>query len=153
VEISRKTDYALRMLAELVRRSDAIVSVRHAAEENGVPYSFARAIQHDLTRAGIVESVRGAHGGMKLAVDPSQTTLLDIVEAVQGPVRFSDCEVASDGDPCPFIDRCNYTPIWSNAARIMRSFFEAVTLRQIVIDGLMPDIEAGVTLVPSRSYT
>ena len=46
VDISRKTDYSLRMLAELVR-SDGVVSVRAAAEKNGIPYSFARSIQHD----------------------------------------------------------------------------------------------------------
>ena len=83
MEISRKPAYALRMLAELVRSPDCVVSVRTAAEENGVPYSFARSIQHDLALAGIVESLRGARGGMKLAVDPKKTTLLQLVEAMR----------------------------------------------------------------------
>ena len=70
MEISRKTDYALRMLAALVSDPDGIISVRTAAKENSIPYSFARSIQHDLALAGIVENSRGAAGGMRLAVDP-----------------------------------------------------------------------------------
>ena len=58
MEISRKTDYALRMIASLVKQPDGVVSVRTAAKENAVPYSFARSIQHDLTTASIVESLR-----------------------------------------------------------------------------------------------
>ena len=54
MDISRKTDYALRMIADLVRHPGSVVSVRSAAEENGVPYSFARSIQHELVRAGII---------------------------------------------------------------------------------------------------
>ena len=68
MDISRKTDYSLRMLSELVKSDGGIVSVRTAAEKNGIPHSFARSIQHDLVRAGIVESMRGSHGGMRLAV-------------------------------------------------------------------------------------
>ena len=76
MDISRKTDYALRMLAALVEDPRGVVSVRTAARDNGVPYSFARSIQHDLAVAGIVENTRGANGGMRLSVDPKPTTLL-----------------------------------------------------------------------------
>ena len=62
MDISRKTDYALRMLTDLVRTPAGVVSVRSAADGNGVPYSFARSIQHDLSRAGIIESLRGSRG-------------------------------------------------------------------------------------------
>lgn len=70
MDISRKTDYALRMLAMLAEDPECLLSVRTAAEEVNVPYSFARSIQHGLVQAGIVESLRGAHGGMRLKVSP-----------------------------------------------------------------------------------
>ena len=76
MEIARKTDYALRMLATLATDPAGVVSVREAARANGVPYSFARSIQHDLALAGIVENSRGANGGMRLAVDPREVTLV-----------------------------------------------------------------------------
>ena len=82
MDITRKTDYALRMLAMLVENEGALMSVRVAAEENEIPYSFARSIQHSLVHAGIIESLRGVHGGMRLKVDPAEVTIKQVVEAV-----------------------------------------------------------------------
>ena len=126
------------MLAELVRRPDAVVSVRSIAEENGVPYSFARAIQHDLVKAGIVEGERGAHGGMRLAVDPTQTKLIEVIEAMQGPIKISTCDAFDFGKPCPRKPECSYNPVWCNAERMVRAYFSSITLSQIVIEGLSP---------------
>ena len=98
MDISRKTDYALRMLSMLVKDEGSLLSVRTAADEVGVPYSFARSIQHGLVQAGIVESLRGVHGGMRLKVDPAQVTIRQIVEAVQGPLIMNDC--TAEGASC-----------------------------------------------------
>ena len=103
MDISRKTDYALRMLSMLVKDEGSLLSVRTAADEVGVPYSFARSIQHGLVRAGIVESLRGVHGGMRLKVDPAQVTIRQIVQAVQGQLILNDC--TAEGALC---DRPGY---------------------------------------------
>lgn len=151
MEISRKTDYALRMLAALVQNPDGVVSVRTAAKDNDVPYSFARSIQHDLALAGIVESTRGAHGGMRLAVDPRTTSLLKLVEAVQGPILISSCDYAGDdGGPCPRMAECHFNPIWCNAERMLRSYFDSVTLYQVVIEGKMPQMTGSFRLVGNK---
>ena len=68
MDISRKTDYALRMLAMLAEDPECLLSVRTAAEEVNVPYSFARSIQHGLVQAGIVESLRGARSSRPFRV-------------------------------------------------------------------------------------
>lgn len=150
MEITRKTDYALRMLATLVGNPGGVVSVRRAAEENDVPYSFARSIQHDLALAGIIESLRGAHGGMRLAVDPKQTSLLELVEAVQGPVFIATCAFAGEGDtPCPFMSECRFNPVWCNAERMLHDYFSSVTLHQVVVEGLMPRLNGGFEIVSS----
>ena len=148
MDISKKTDYALRMLAALVANPDGVVSVRTAARENGVPYSFVRSIQHDLAVAGIVENTRGASGGMRLSVDPRQTTLLQLVEAVQGPVILSGClDPAGDGAPCPNRATCHFSPVWCNAERMLRSFLSSVTLHDLVAEGLSPVFEGTFSLV------
>ena len=91
MDISRKTDYALRILSMLVEEGDELLSVRIAAERVGVPYSFARSIQHGLSHAGIIESVRGVRGGMRLKVDPEEISVYDVIVAVQGPLCINDC--------------------------------------------------------------
>lgn len=148
MDISRKTDYALRMLAALVEDPSGVVSVRTAARENGVPYSFARSIQHDLAVAGIVENTRGANGGMRLAVDPRETTLLQVVEALQGPVVVSCCaNPTGDGTPCPNRPSCHFSPAWCNAELLLRSFFSSVTLHQLVVERLSPVFTGSFELV------
>lgn len=151
MDISRKTDYALRMLSALIANPDGIISVRTAARDNGVPYSFARSIQHDLAVAGIVENTRGANGGMRLAVDPCETTLLQVVEALQGSVAVSCCaNPAGDGVPCPNRPTCHFSPVWCNAERLLRSFFSSVTLHQLVAEGLSPVFEGSFELVDEQ---
>ena len=149
MEISRRTDYALRMLASLVLDPEGVVSVRTAAKESGVPYSFARSIQHDLALAGIVENTRGAAGGMRLSVDPQEVTLLQVVEAVQGPVALSCCLNADgEGSPCPNREQCRYTSVWCNAERLLRGLFSSVTLHQLVVERRSPVPHATFELAP-----
>lgn len=144
MDISRKTDYSLRMLAELVRSDGGVVSVRAAAEQNEVPYSFARSIQHDLVRAGIIESTRGSHGGMRLAVDPKTTTIKEIIEAVQGPIYVATCATcADDGGPCPFRPECHFNPVWCEAERILDAYFSMATLYDVVVDKKHPILSQG----------
>lgn len=152
MEIARKTDYALRMLATLAEDPAGVVSVREAARNNGVPYSFARAIQHDLALAGIVENTRGANGGMRLAVDPREVTLLRLLEAVQGPLALCGCRTAGEGpdEPCPRRESCNFNPIWCNAERLLRGYFGSVTLWQVVEEGRVPLLRGDFALSEPR---
>lgn len=120
------------MISTLVKNPGTVVSVRTAADANHIPYSFARTIQHDLVDAGIIESLRGSHGGMRLTVDPERTTLLQVVEAIQGPVCISSCDVAAGGSPCPNEGTCTFGPIWSGARELLADYFSAVTLSEAV---------------------
>ena len=133
MDISRKTDYALRMIADLVRHPGSVVSVRSAAEETGVPYSFARSIQPELGRAGIIESLRGSHGGMKLAVDPHEATLLQVIEALQGPVNIAVCDTCERDYPCPNLETCRFNRIWCYARKLLEAYFGSVSLADAIL--------------------
>lgn len=139
MDISRKTDYALRMLSMLAENEDSLLSVRTAAEQVSVPYSFARSIQHGLVQVGIVESLRGVHGGMRLKVDPSQVTIREVVEAVQGPMVMNDC--TSENGTCPRIGSCCYHPIWAGAQALMRDYLDSVTLDDVVNHKRYPAVD------------
>lgn len=142
MDISRKTDYALRMLAALVRDPEGVVSVRSAAQDNGVPYSFARSIQHDLVNAGMVESLRGSKGGMRLSVDPAKVSLLQVVEAVQGPLMLASCAFAGpDGGVCPRARECRFNPIWAGARDLLGSYLSSVTLAEVVAGEARPYVD------------
>ena len=130
MDISRKTDYALRILAMLVENGNELLSVRVAAEEVDVPYSFARSIQHGLVQAGIIESLRGVRGGMRLKIDPAEVTVYEIIKAVQGPFAINEC-TAPDGD-CPRISSCCFHPLWLGVEALVGDYLSSVTLADVV---------------------
>lgn len=144
MEISKKTDYAMRMLAELVKSEGAIVSVRLAAEKNGVPYSFARSIQHDLVRSGVVESIRGSHGGMRLAIDARTTTLLEVIEAIQGPLGVAERTKSDDSE---YSVSSSFRMLCCQADNLLRELFNSVTLYDVVIEGRCPMLREGYQFV------
>lgn len=130
MEITRRTDYAIRLIAALVASNGEPLSVRTAAEEYDVPYSFARSIQHDLVIAGIISSVRGASGGMVLNVDPEELTMLDVIESVQGPVGVAVC--AREANWCPRESYCQFHPVWIGADALLKDYLSSVSVKDIV---------------------
>ena len=140
MEISKKLDYALRMLAAVARvQNGEVVSVREVAEANSIPYSFARTIQHEMVRSGLLRTTRGPHGGMMLAVDAKTTTLLDIVEAVDGPLDSPELEAESKEQT----EVGSFDLIWSEIELLVRKYLGSVTLHQVVVEGLVPMLRAG----------
>ena len=110
MEVTRRTDYAIRILLELARVGGGPVSVRELADTQGVPYAFARGIQRELLAAGLVESRRGVSGGILLARPASQITLLDIADAMQGDVSCSVC--SRDPKWCSRMSECEVHGVW-----------------------------------------
>lgn len=139
MEVSRRTDYAIRLMSALVAAHGEPLSVRTAAASHDVPYSFARTIQQDLMVAGMVYSLRGAHGGMILACDPKELTLLDIVEAIQGPISVSVCSRTAGW--CPRERHCAFHPVWQGADLLLRNYLGSVSLYDLVEGVKSPTVD------------
>jgi Rrf2 family protein len=88
VKLSVKSDYAARALLSLARHHSAGAAVRAEtlADEQGVPANYLVQILIELKAEGIVRSVRGKDGGYMLARPPGEITLLEVLQAMHGPV-------------------------------------------------------------------
>ena len=89
MQVSAKTDYALRAAAELARAAadeTGPVKGESISEIQGIPKKFMENILHDLKRSGIVRTRRGASGGYWLALPAEEISLADIIRAVEGPL-------------------------------------------------------------------
>jgi Rrf2 family protein len=86
VQISAKTDYAVRALLLLAARSPDLVKVDVLIEQQGLPRKFVEAILSELRRAGLVRSQRGAEGGYALARPADQITIGAVIRVVDGPL-------------------------------------------------------------------
>jgi len=98
LKLSRKLDYAILALAHLCRAQlEGPVSARSLAERCSVPPAILANILKELTRAGVVRSVRGVRGGYELAAAPGSLSVGDLVRTLEGPTRLVEC-VALPGE-------------------------------------------------------
>lgn len=137
MELTRRCDYAFRILRSAYRHQDAYVSIADVAKEEDIPYAFARTIQHDLATAGYLRTVRGAKGGLVLSCDPEKVTLLDVLRSLQGPIEVAAC--ATDPSTCSKSASCTINRIWIAADEALNSLMGSLTLKT-VFDGT-PDGE------------
>lgn len=95
--LSQTTVTAIRSLVHLASRGEgAVLSPSEVAEQIGASTSYLSKLNTQLVRAGILRSYRGVHGGVELARPIERITLLEIVEATQGPVLADYCEAFGD---------------------------------------------------------
>jgi Rrf2 family protein len=93
MRITRRTDYAIHLLADLSENPDSCLGLRTLAERHDVTYAFARTVQQGLLKAGIIRACRGIKGGIMLAKPPDQITILEVFEAAQGSLDETfDCQ-------------------------------------------------------------
>lgn len=129
MELTRRCDYAFRILRSAYRHQDGYISIADVAEEEDVPYAFARTIQHDLATAGYLRTVRGAKGGLTLSCDPSKVTLLDVLRTLQGPVEIAAC--ATDPSSCSRSESCTINRIWIAADEALNKLMGSLTLKDV----------------------
>lgn len=133
MDLNRRTDYACRMIRAAYKNDSRVISVTKVAEQENIPYAFARSIQNDLVHAGILRAERGAKGGLALNCDPSTTTLLHVLECVQGPLSMTNC-TADDG----FCDRmgcCEFHAVWKHAESMLKAYYSSITLDDLFTRG------------------
>lgn len=114
MQITRQADYALRAiyyLAQLGPNQRAATS--EIAEQQNIPPSFLAKIISQLSIAGLIHTSRGARGGVSLAKPPHEITVLEVVEAIDGPILLNECTQSPDA--CPFGENCALRPLWCEA--------------------------------------
>ena len=114
MQITRQASYAARAILHLARSGkNAPISSSKVAKAEKIPPSFLGKIMWQLSMAGIVHTSRGAGGGVKLARAPKNITLLEVIEAVDGPIRLNEC-VEANGI-CSFEENCPMRLVWCEA--------------------------------------
>lgn len=114
MQITRQADYAVRAVLYLTKLGpDRRAATSQIAQEQHIPPSFLAKIVSQLSVAGLLQTSRGARGGVSLARPPEEISLLEVVEAIDGPILLNEC-VAGNGI-CVFGDTCPMRPVWCDA--------------------------------------
>jgi Rrf2 family protein len=127
MNLGQTEDYAVRALVDLASHPEA--RIREMAERTDIPSAHLAKVIQSLARAGLVETTRGRHGGVRLARPPEEITLKEIVEAMQGPLRFIRCPRRGEG--CPRDPECGIYRLWTGMQEGIASMLERVRLADV----------------------
>ncbi|MGC2064288.1 MAG: Rrf2 family transcriptional regulator [Thermodesulfovibrionales bacterium] len=126
MEITQETDYAVRCILYLSRcTGESPVMIETIAAEMRIPRSFLAKILQRLARAEIVKSFRGVKGGFQLRRLPSEISLLNVVEAIEGPVAMNRCTI--DPQRCNFSGTCTVHPVWQTLQELVTDYLGKTT--------------------------
>jgi FeS assembly SUF system regulator len=131
LRLGKLTDYAALVLGHLAAHKNAPVSTADIAQATRVPSPTVSKILKILSRTGIVISMRGANGGYKLAFDAQDIALLDIIEAMEGPVALTTCINNSD-ERCALEDVCSMHGRWRPVNTAIRAVLGEMSLADLL---------------------
>ena len=129
MEITRETDYAIRCILYLSEKEGTIIMADEISRAMFIPKSFLAKILQKLTKAGVVKSFRGVKGGFRLAKKPQQTSLLDIIEAIEGPAAMNRC--ATDASLCNLSGTCTVYPVWVKLRKMVENYLRKTNFREL----------------------
>ncbi len=131
MKISTKGRYGLRILADLALHDDGSPRlIREISASQDISEKYAGRLIIELRRAGFLRSVRGAKGGYVLTRKPSEITLLEVIEVMEGETSIVDC-VACPGK-CPRSKSCGARGIWAGVNSAIRNSLARATLEDVV---------------------
>lgn len=130
MELTRKGEYAIRGIVYLASRpGDQVCLLSEIAAAVDVPQTFLAKIFQQFSKIGLVRSYRGTGGGFVLGRAPDKITLLEVVEAVEGPITPNRC-VTGSGD-CNRSTECNVHPVWMKVQEQVRELLNGITLKEL----------------------
>jgi FeS assembly SUF system regulator len=129
MRLSNLADYAvITMCQAALHCGNGRVSAAELAKETGLPVPTVQKLVSRLTAAGLLRTVRGAHGGLQLGRPAAAITVADIVEAIEGRIALTAC---IDHSACDFEAGCNMKPHWPIINEALRGALAGVTLAQL----------------------
>ena len=131
--LSQRTQYAVRAVLELAKRSGAgPVKASKIASSQYIPLRFLENILGQLRQAGVVDSHRGKEGGYALARSASEISVGEVIRLIQGPLSAVECADVASGRDCSLRAGCVLLPMWEKAHEAMMDVYDGTTFADLV---------------------
>jgi Rrf2 family protein len=123
-------EYAIRAMLHLAgEESNKNIQIQDISKKWDIPENFLRKIIPLLAKAGLVMSVRGSGGGIKLGKSSEKITALDVIEAVEGKIFLNKC-LFSD-DICDRSDWCSMHEVWEDSQESLKNVLKSKSIEQL----------------------
>lgn len=135
MRLTQHTDYAIRVLMYAASRwtregPEALSSIHEIAEAYGVSENHLMKVVHRLAQEGLLHTQRGRNGGLRLACDPSQTRVGDVVRRIEDDMALVEC--FAPGSTCPLSANCRLAGALDEAKRAFIAALDRHTLADLV---------------------
>jgi len=135
LSLNRQTDYACRILLHLATCGGR-TTAREIARQQFVPHALARRIVTQLANAHLVITARGREGELELARPPSEISMLDVIEAIEGPLAPDCCTLYPQA--CDAIAGSAAREAWTQACAAVVAELKGITLDKL--SGSLPNL-------------
>ncbi|MFP7722031.1 SUF system Fe-S cluster assembly regulator [Lysobacter sp. A3-1-A15] len=129
LRVTKLTDYATVVLTVLASHPGRVLSATELAERAGLEPPTVAKVLKPLAQAGLVEGFRGANGGYRLARQAEDIGLIEIVEAMEGPLGMTECSIHAGH--CTIEDHCGVRANWRRINDVVVQALRSVTLAQM----------------------
>ena len=131
MKLSTRGRYGVRLMLELaLRYGEGPVLLKDIAERQGISEKYLWQLINPLKTTGLVNSLRGAHGGYVLGKSPEAISLKAILQVLEGPLCLVDC--VDNPSRCNRANSCISRDIWGEASKNMQQTLEDTTLAAMV---------------------
>ena len=111
------------------RDRDQLVSAREIAKNQNIPQRFLRTIVSQFAKLGFINSFQGNGGGVRLAEGAENKTLLEVIEAVEGPIYLNVC--MQGGEACQFSNQCAVHLVWHEAQESIQKILGRKKIKEL----------------------
>lgn len=130
LRVTKLTDYATVVLTTLAAAPGRVHSASELAEIARLELPTVSKVLKPLAQAGLVESFRGANGGYRLARAAQQISLIEVVEAIEGPVGMTEC--SGEHSSCELESHCGVRGNWRHINDVVADALRGVSLAQML---------------------
>ncbi len=128
--LTRLGDYAVRAVIHLALKGKGnLATLTDIAVSEDIPRSFLAKVMQVLCKAGLVKALRGKNGGFALAMNASEITIKDVVEAVEGPITLNLC--LRRKEECDRDMFCAVHPVWQEAQDALLNVLDKYTIEAL----------------------
>lgn len=129
MQISTRTEYALRALLEMIKQDSNPISAREICERQSLPRKYIERLLGNMKTAGLVDSTSGAKGGYVLAKKTNEITLLQVMQAVEDHSWEMSC-ISNPPEHC-IGSNCGLHQVWTDVYQNMKTILTGYSLDKI----------------------
>ncbi len=133
MKISTKGRYGLRVMVDLaLHNTGEYIALKDIASRQNLTVKYLEQIVGALGKAGFLQSMRGNNGGHRLAKEPSEYVVGDILRAMEGPFANVGCNADMEGEGCPMSQDCATVSFWKGLDNVINEYVDSYTLQDLL---------------------